>query len=107
MAAGDISKREITCWGHVGSSAASQKHVEDSQAGSETSTTHLLDDVTVGAKLSHTPSHGEKGLNSSLSSFTYSFFLKKDLFICFMYVNILSLSSDTPEEVIGSHYRWL
>ena len=24
-----------------------------------------------------------------------------------MYVNILPLSSDTPEEGIGSHYRWL
>jgi hypothetical protein len=25
----------------------------------------------------------------------------------FMYVNTPSLSSDTPEEDIGSHYRWL
>jgi hypothetical protein len=30
-------------------------------------------------------------------------FLKKDLF----YVRTLSLSSDTPEEGIRSHYRWL
>jgi len=28
-------------------------------------------------------------------------------FIYFMYVSTLSLSSDTPEEGIGSHYRWL
>ena len=31
----------------------------------------------------------------------------KDIFIYFMYVSTLSLSSDTPEEGIGSHYRWL
>ena len=31
----------------------------------------------------------------------------KFLFICFMYAGILSLSSDTPEEGIRSHYRWL
>ena len=37
----------------------------------------------------------------------------KDLFFYFIYVNYLiylhtlSLSSDTPEESIGSHYRWL
>jgi hypothetical protein len=34
-----------------------------------------------------------------------SFF--KDLVISFMYVNTLSLSSDTPKEGIRSHYRWL
>jgi len=28
-------------------------------------------------------------------------------FIYFMYVSTLSLSSDSPEEGIGSHYRWL
>ena len=33
-------------------------------------------------------------------------FLKKE-FIYFIYVNTLSLSSDTPEEGIGSHCRWL
>jgi hypothetical protein len=27
--------------------------------------------------------------------------------IYFMYVSALLLSSDTPEEVIRSHYRWL
>jgi len=27
--------------------------------------------------------------------------------IYFMYVGALSLSADTPEEGIGSHYRWL
>jgi hypothetical protein len=32
---------------------------------------------------------------------------KKDLFIHLMYVSTLSLSSDTPEKGIGSHYRWL
>ncbi|EDL90472.1 rCG63184 [Rattus norvegicus] len=31
------------------------------------------------------------------------FFLKRHLF----HMNILSLSSDTPEEGIRSHYRWL
>ena len=30
----------------------------------------------------------------------------KDLFIYFTYVGTLSLSSDTPEEGIGFHYRW-
>jgi hypothetical protein len=28
-------------------------------------------------------------------------------FIYFMYMSTLSLSSDTPEEGIRSHYRWL
>lgn len=32
MAAGDISKREITCRGHVGSAASSQQPVEETQA---------------------------------------------------------------------------
>lgn len=32
MAAGDISKREITCRGHVGSAAWSQQPVEETQA---------------------------------------------------------------------------
>jgi len=32
------------------------------------------------------------------------FFLR---FIYLLYLNTLSLSSDTPEEGIGSHYRWL
>jgi hypothetical protein len=27
--------------------------------------------------------------------------------IYFMYMSTLSMSSDTPEEGIGSHYRWL
>jgi hypothetical protein len=31
----------------------------------------------------------------------------KDVFIYFMYVSTLSLSSDTPQEGIISHYRWL
>ena len=34
------------------------------------------------------------------------FFFLKDIFYLF-YVSTLSLSSDTPEEGIGSHYRWL
>lgn len=64
MAAGDISKREIMCLRRVGSAAMSQQPVGESQAevlasvGSETSTTHLLDGASVGAKLGHTPSHG-------------------------------------------------
>jgi hypothetical protein len=29
------------------------------------------------------------------------------LFIYFMYVSTLSLSSATPDKAIGSHYRWL
>ena len=33
--------------------------------------------------------------------------LKKDLFIHLLYVSTLWLSSDTPEEVIWSHYGWL
>jgi hypothetical protein len=32
---------------------------------------------------------------------------KKKKFIYLIYVSILSLSSDTPEEGIGAHYRWL
>ena len=32
-------------------------------------------------------------------------FVLKELF--FMYVSTLSLSSDTPEEGTGSHYRWV
>jgi hypothetical protein len=35
------------------------------------------------------------------------FFFFKDLVIYFMYVGTLSLSSDTPEDSIRSHYRWL
>jgi hypothetical protein len=34
------------------------------------------------------------------------FFKKKDLFIYLLYVSTLKLSSDAPEEGIGSHYRW-
>jgi hypothetical protein len=33
-----------------------------------------------------------------------TFFLKRVIY--FMYVSTLSLSSDTPEEGIRSHYRW-
>ena len=36
-----------------------------------------------------------------------TFALFKDLFIYLMYVSTLSVSSDTPEMGIGSHYRWL
>jgi hypothetical protein len=39
--------------------------------------------------------------------FFFSFFKKSCLFIYFMYMSTLQLSSDTPEEGIGSHYRWL
>jgi hypothetical protein len=35
------------------------------------------------------------------------FFLKIDLVIYFIYVSTLTLSSDTPEVGIISHYRWL
>jgi hypothetical protein len=34
-------------------------------------------------------------------------FLFKVYFIYLIYVSTLSLSSDTPEEGAGSHYRWL
>jgi hypothetical protein len=34
----------------------------------------------------------------------YIFFKKR---IYFMYVSTLSMSSDTPEEGVRSHYRWL
>ena len=34
-------------------------------------------------------------------------FFLKTYFIHFMYMSTLSLSSDTPEEDIGPHYRWL
>jgi hypothetical protein len=42
-----------------------------------------------------------------IASLTFSSFKKKELFIYFMDVSILYLSSDTPEESIRSHYRWL
>lgn len=77
MAVGDISKREITFRGHVGSAASSQQPVEERQAevlasvGSEASVTRLLDDASEGAKLSDTPSHGKQVPNSLLSAFTY------------------------------------
>lgn len=94
MAAGDISKREIMCRGHAGCAAGPQRPVEESQAevlasvGSETSASHLLDDATVGAKPSHTPSHhGGKVLQGFLGALTYS-----------NQANILSLPSDCPPE---------
>jgi hypothetical protein len=31
----------------------------------------------------------------------------KDFYLFFLYMSILSLSSDTAEEVIRTHYRWL
>jgi hypothetical protein len=37
----------------------------------------------------------------------YYYYYFKDLFIYFIYMSILSLSSDTPEEGVRSHYRWL
>ena len=40
------------------------------------------------------------------NAFLFAYFLK-DLFIYFMYMRTLSLSSVTPEEGIRSHYRWL
>ena len=43
---------------------------------------------------------------SSFSMLFFSFF-KKDSFIYFMYVSTLSVPSDTREECIGSHSRWL
>jgi hypothetical protein len=42
-----------------------------------------------------------------ISSFNFLFLIFLRI-IYFMYMNsTLSLSSDTPEEGIGSHYRWL
>ena len=49
---------------------------------------------------------GEAAPPASVSSLFFFVFLK-DVFIYFMYVSTLSLSSDTPEESIRSHYRWL
>jgi hypothetical protein len=46
-------------------------------------------------------------LKKSLLILCIECFKKKDVFIYFMYVSTLSLSSDTPEEGIRSHYRWL
>jgi hypothetical protein len=43
---------------------------------------------------------------SSVSVLPVLFFLK-DLFIYFMYASTLLCSSDTPEEGMGSQYRWL
>ena len=43
--------------------------------------------------------------HSVIQVFTIYFF--KDLFIYFMHMSTPLLSSGTPEEVIGSHYRWL
>ena len=40
------------------------------------------------------------------AAFNLATLKKKDLFI-FIYMSTLSLSSDTPEEHIRSHYRWL
>jgi hypothetical protein len=37
----------------------------------------------------------------------YTVLIFKDLFIYFMYMNTLMLSSTTPEEGIGTHYTWL
>jgi hypothetical protein len=43
-----------------------------------------------------------------LSFLSFSFLsLKKKRFIYFMYMSMPLLSSDTPEEGIRSHYRWL
>jgi hypothetical protein len=36
----------------------------------------------------------------------FFFFFFKRIIYC-IYVSTLQLSSDTPEEAIGSHYRWL
>jgi hypothetical protein len=44
--------------------------------------------------------------NKTQNCITFVYFFK-DLFIYFMYMSTLSLSSGTPEEGIGSHYRWL
>lgn len=41
-----------------------------------------------------------------LTQTSYSFFKKMCLFI-FMYMNTQELSSESPEEDIGFHYRWL
>ena len=35
------------------------------------------------------------------------FFLSLSLFLSFIYISTLMLSSETPEEGFGSHYRWL
>jgi hypothetical protein len=49
---------------------------------------------------------GEAAPPASVSSLFFFVFLK-DVFIYFMYVSTLSLSSDTPEESIRSYYRQL
>lgn len=52
-------------------------------------------------------------LNIGLSLYTvilascHVFESKPFFFLYCIYVSIPSLSSDTPEEIIGSHYRWL
>jgi hypothetical protein len=56
-------------------------------------------------KLSLFPQHGWRFLVfvfGDLLLFLFFFFFKY-----LFYVSILSLSSDTPEEGIGLHYRWL
>jgi hypothetical protein len=58
---------------------------------------------TSNAKLSH---HRTVSFSLSLLSFFLSFFfLKNYLFV--LCLSTLSLSSDTTEEGIRSHYRWL
>jgi hypothetical protein len=44
---------------------------------------------------------------SHLASLWPAYFKKKDIYLYFMYVSTLSLSSSTPEEGTGSHYKWL
>jgi hypothetical protein len=50
-----------------------------------------------------------QALFTMLLNFIYLFFCVCVClrFIYFMYMSTLSLSSDTPEEGIRSHYRWL
>jgi hypothetical protein len=57
------------------------------------------------ANISPSGSLGQR-LTLEESSLQPCYFKKKDLFI-FIYMSTLSLSSDTPEEHIRSHYRWL
>lgn len=58
MTVGDISNREITFWGHVGSSLASQRPVETSQAKVLPGWCRSGD-----SKPNHTPGLGKKVLN--------------------------------------------
>jgi hypothetical protein len=66
--------------------------------------THFVDQA--GLELRDSPASASQVLGLKVCATTPGYFLTflKDLFIYFMYVSTLSLSSDTPEEGIRSHY---